>query len=736
MINKNLSSAILLQLKKHPLDTDISVTPDALLRITQSEARKDEVGYKEISLQRFVLPPNSVYPKPTKLVDHEILFLSTIYAVSEYSRNTPSSKSKANRIAFMLTITVKFMEYIWLNDTFDLKDLSPHTLKKLPCHLANGGWHEALNISERLSSFLATANDYDHPVFTSTNSKKSISSAGFQLAISTNITGKETSLYFDQVQKFKAMKGWPSAAKNQKETLTLGMNYSSLRQTLEALNYLYRIPNLYRLGMVPYPEYSRLSKRLTDTPGRTKNINSYGAGKMLEEALTLLYEQSDAILETIHYAGACLSNIDGRNIKTKLNDISLHSKLINPSVTTENIYKPITIKHLNHLTRDLLTACFLIIAIFNARRRDEITHRKLGISLGACTVYNKENNIFEMMFYIEKNRKDYLPFYVGNATQKAAEALEKLQLIYLNIDYKTHSIGKLKDTNITLFRHKLFSAKGFLGSYTDYNFEAYKTGQAYHFISSRLKFEIHSTPHMFRRLYCTIFMNQHEFPHLPALSYQLQHECLATTQIYITSPITQSEAATLSKIYDWQIEEYIDTHKHHNNDIAKYMDEAIKEKFSEIIYRIISNDSVTGGYTKMVRVLFRRLQKSVTFKGLDDRQKIDTFIERLSSRGHAPSTFKHAQCLAGNNRIKSRSKCYELSDNTLHKENATPQLCSNCPFSFTSIEHIKGLEQHSLELSNQIKTLCSNSIIVKNLEIKLQNLYEIIEYHHKKLAGG
>ncbi|WP_236477187.1 hypothetical protein, partial [Pseudomonas sp. PA-3-11C] len=176
--------------------------------------------------------------------------------------------------------------------------------------------------------------------------------------------------------------------KNQREELTLGRNYSSLRQTLEALNYLYRIPNLYRLGMVPYPEYSRLSKRLTDTPGRTKNINSYGAGKMLEEALTLLYEQSDAILETIHYAGACLSNIDGRNIKTKLNDISLHSKLINPSVTTENIYKPITIKHLNHLTRDLLTACFLIIAIFNARRRDEITHRKLGISLGACTVYN------------------------------------------------------------------------------------------------------------------------------------------------------------------------------------------------------------------------------------------------------------------------------------------------------------------------------------------------------------
>lgn len=231
-------------------------------------------------------------------------------------------------------------------------------------------------------------------------------------------------------------------------------------------------------------------------------------------------------------------------------------------------------------------------------------------------------------------------------------------------------------------------------------------------------------------------MNQHEFPHLPALSYQLQHDCLATTQIYITSPITQSEAATLSKIYDWQIEDYTKTHKHHSSEIAKYMNEAIKEKFSEIIHRIISNDRVTGGYTKVVRVLFRRLQNSVIFKGLDDRQRIDAFIERLSSRGHAPTPFKHAQCVAGNNRIKSRSRCFELSDNTLHKENATPQLCSKCPFSFTSIEHIKGLEQHSLELADEIKTLNPNSVIVKNLEIRLQNLYDIIEYHHKKLAGG
>ena len=736
MINKSLSDAILLQLKKHPLDTDISVTPDALLRITQSEARKDEKGYREISLQRFVLPPNSVYPTPTKLVDHEVSFLSTIYAVSEYSRTTPSSKSKADRIAFMLTTIVKFMEYIWLNDTFDLKELSTHLLKKLPSRLANGGWHKALNISERLSDFLATANDYKHPIFTSTNSKKSISSAGFQLAISTNITGKEIFLYFDQVQKFKATKGWPSAAKNQKDTLISGMNYSSLRHTLEALNYLYRTPNLYRLEKLPYPEYSRLCKKLTETPGRTKNINSYGAGKMLEEALSLLYKQGDIILQTMHYADACLSTNDGRDLKTKLNDISRHAKSINLFITAENIYKPITIKNLNDLTRELLTACFLIIAIFNARRRDEITHRKFGISLGACTIYNKENNIFELMFYIEKNRKDYLPFYVGNATQKAVEALEKLQLIYLHLDYETHSTGKQQDSNITLFRHKLFSAKGFLDNYTDYNFEAYKTGQAYHFISSRLKFEIHSTPHMFRRLYCTIFMNQHEFPHLPALSYQLQHDCLATTQIYITSPITQSEAATLSKIYDWQIEDYTNTYKHHNSEIAKYMNEAIKEKFSEIIYRIISNDRVTGGYTKMVRVLFRRLQNSVIFKGLDDRQKIDAFIERLSSRGHAPTPFKHAQCVAGNNRIKSRSRCFELSDNTLHKENATPQLCSKCPFSFTSIEHIKGLEQHSLELANEIKTLHPNSVTVKNLEIRLQNLYDIIEYHHKKLAGG
>lgn len=739
MTNTTLSDAILLQLKEQPLDTDLSITPDAMLRIVRSEARKDETGYREISLKRFVLPPNSVYATPTKLVDNSTLFLATVYAISEYSRTTPSSKSKANRIAYILTTIVKFMEYIWLNDTFDLKSLSPETITKLPNHLANGGWHEALNIGERLSDFFTTANDLDHPIFTSTNSKVSVSSSGFQQAIFTNIAGKETYLYFDHIQRFKEIKGWPFTVITQKEILAPCMNYSALRQTLEALNFLYRIPTPYRLGQIPYPEYSRLSKKLTRTPGRTKNINSYGAGKMVEEALSLLYEQSEVILQVINYAGSCLSNDDGRDLQTKYNDIARYAESINFPSTTKNLYGSpsiITTRILNNLTRDLLTACFITIAVLNARRRDEITHRKFGIFFGACTIYNAESRIYEIMFYIEKNRKDYLPFYVGDATKKATEILEKLQLIYNNSEYTTHSTGKTKDPDIVLFRYKLFSTSGYSDSYTDYSFETYNSGQAHHFISSRLGFEIHATPHMFRRLYCTIFINQHEFPHLPSLSQQLQHDCLATTQIYITSPLTQSEASTLSRVYDWNIEEYTDTHKDHNIDIAKYMDEAVKEKFSEIIYLIISNDRVSGGYSKMVRVLFRRLQKSIIFKGLDDRQKIDKFIEKLSSRGHAPSPFKHAQCVAGTNKTKSRSKCYESTDDSLHKENANPQLCSNCPFSFTSPEHVKGLEQQSIQLAAEIETFHPRSVIFKNLEIRLQNLYEIIDYHHKSLIGN
>ncbi|AUG04124.1 hypothetical protein CXQ81_27085 [Pseudomonas sp. 09C 129] len=711
------------------LHSDLTITINGFLRIRRCDARHDEVGYREIDLKRFQLPINSVDDAPQKLINQPQMLIPALHAISEYSSITSDSKSKANRIAFMFYNIIKFLEYLWLNDIYKLSQTPPSLISGLPKVLAFGGWHSALKISDRLNSFLETIDDPLHPLFNSTNWKVSLSSAGLQLAIGTNIANKETAYYFDQVQQFRETKGWIHSEYTIPPTIFPALNYSSLRQTLESINFLFFVPEDLRLASIPFPDYVRIAKKLTTSPGRTKNIDSHGAGKLMEKSLALIYKRSEAILGLLSNAIKILSDNSDHDKKFKIiTNYVKDAELFDLIEHKNQEQRPIKVIDLNNLLRDLITACFLCIAVFNARRRDEILHPKLGLYLGCCTTYNSDLRIYEMMFYIEKSRKDYAPFYVGDATQKAVETLEKLQLIFSKKDHCSHSCGTMTDRHLALFRYKTLTHRGPAEKFTNYNFEAYEGGQAHHFVT-HLNLAIDATPHMFRRLYCTIFMNQHEYPHLPALSHQLQHDSLATTQIYITSPVSQNEAAFLSRVYDWKIDDYKTSHQQHNEEISIQMADTTKEKFSEIIYSILSKKSSSGGYSKLILTLYKRLYRVVKFDALDDKDRIESFITKLAARGHSPTPFKHAHCLSENIKIRSPSKCYNKADNQLHKENASPALCKNCPYSWTSPEHVLTLESAHRKKIIALNSFEGDSIIRRALETEIKNLQAVLIYH-------
>lgn len=473
----------------------------------------------------------------------------------------------------------------------------------------------------------------------------------------------------------------------------------------------------------------RIAKKLTTPPGRTKNIDSHGAGKLMEKSLTLIYSRSEAILNLLSNTIKVLRDSFDHDRKIRIiTDYIKDAELFDLIENNDQNQRTIKIIDINNLLRDLITACFLCIAVFNARRRDEILHPKLGLYLGCCTTYNSDLRIYEMMFYIEKSRKDYASFYVGDATHKAVETLEKLQLILSSKDHHSHNCGSINDRNLTLFRYKTLTHRGLAEKFTTYNFEAYEGGQAYNFVT-RLNLTIDATPHMFRRLYCTIFMNQHEYPHLPALSHQLQHDSLATTQIYISSPISQNEAALLSRVYDWKIDDYKTTHQEHNEEISIQMADVTKEKFSEIIHSILCRKNSSGGYSKLILTLYKRLHRTVKFDALDDKDRIEAFITKLAARGHSPTPFKHAHCLSENIKIRSSSKCYNKADNQLHKENASPVICKNCPYSWTSPEHVLTLESAHRKKINTLNSFEGDSIMRRTLEAEIKNLQEVLIYH-------
>nr|WP_180203004.1 hypothetical protein [Pseudomonas sp. SbOxS1]NYU02587.1 hypothetical protein [Pseudomonas sp. SbOxS1] len=719
-------------IKCNPLSEDLFLDSNFVLHIKEHDARADERKAKPIDLKRYWLPANAVYEIPSRFVGFTPYLVALLYSLDYFAVSNTPSNSKCNRICFMLSSIIKFLEYCWLNNIFDLSTISAPFALKLARVLARNGWHEALDIDLRLTGFLDTAVDPSKSIFTSTNSKVSLSSAGFQAAIATNISGNEVAIYFDRVRNFQVAKGWRATFRPNNKTAS-GMKYSLLRQTLESINLLYHSLDDYRAKVVPYENYVQLAKKLTENPGTTADINSYDAGMLLEYSLECINTKSNRTLHLIAFALKQLSTVgDVREKFSRVMRFARRVGLINPDAIESASVKD-GFRFLNSSVKEVLNSCFVVIAIFNARRKRELTHKKYGISLGSGVVINEKAGIFFQQFYVEKTVKNYVGFFIASATKTAITILEKLQLIFAGKPFRNHNYSRLTDRDLTLFRYKQFNSSGLVDKYSQFDFECFEPTMSGNFIYSAIGKQIRLTPHMFRRLYCKIFINRYEYFMLPFLSYQLQHEDIATTQIYVSNPQTQTESAEISKLYDWDLSVQSEAHIIHNDEIMMSMADATREKFSEIIYRSISCENTSGGYTKLMRALYKKMFSSVEYAE-PDQDKIETLVERLKNRGHAPQPFKHAQCLAGSNRVKSKSKCWQRSENKLNKEKASPKLCRGCLFSWTSEEHVYGMEMDLADMRLEVVKMPEASIARINMEYEIADLENTLIYHKSYLG--
>lgn len=319
---------------------------------------------------------------------------------------------------------------------------------------------------------------------------------------------------------------------------------------------------------------------------------------------------------------------------------------------------------------------------------------------------------------------------MGDVTWHAVNILEQLYEIFFEAPESQ------AETEDTLFRYKIFSWGGFRSNTSSYNFETTPRGQTHQFMTKFIELPLPGrvSAHMFRKLYCTIFINQHEYPHLPALSQHLRHGELSTTQIYISSPYLQREAKNLHQLYDWNIQDYENSHRDHNHVIAEEMIEAKNIKLGEIIFNILTGTISSGGYQKYLNSIFKKLHSSVEFRNLDDQSKITKIVEKLKKRGHSPSPYRHGHCMVGSSKIKSRSKCWNKDDDTLNKDRATPDLCAKCPFSSTFGSHLVNLEEDEKHLSKLTNSLIPGTINWTNRTAELNNLRAVIHSHKNNLG--
>ena len=728
------------------LHPDLKVTENFVLLVKKLDARADEEQFYPINLNKYWLAPNAVYPNGLPLASRADLTTAIIEVINAFLYRVDPSKSRHTRVAFIVGSVAKFFEYMWLNDIYKLSQLTGDLFDRLFDSLVEGGWHSALSIKVRLDQALSDFSEEDigHPIFIGDNQNKSVKSKELKKLLATNIETREVAVYFRVIKLFQLEKGWilklPKAAEEDSEPPS-GYGYSILRQTLEAINMLYGVTNGPQI--FPYFEHVIRSKRATSPPGKTINMSPAIAGMLLSSAFAWVYDYSEHVLKILSelcdsavmasregkvvlgcYFEKALSNSSARRSIEEL--IGLDIKWVDCTGGRDGL-------SVRDLIQCLQTACFIVVAALNARRRDEIEHRKFGIHYGCCKEVEDSGGLYELTIYVEKSLKDYDVFYVGESTVKAVSVLEKMQDCYVSLD-------KLLGRDVweatpprerVLFSYRRMSRIAGVGEKKCwFHFEACSDGAAKKFLSLALNEDVDSfpiRPHMFRRMYCLIFMYRYEFSDIRYLSQHLRHGDLVQTQTYITDPENVSELESIDSYYGPKHASL--SSKQQIIDIQLEMREVANEKLGDIVFSIIAGDSYAGGFSRFVRKIYKNFMKSVDFTELDIEARANKVASRLQGKGYLPEPFKHGNCMAGSARAQLTAACRSSDGTGPKKMRASPKLCSKCPLHCTNVKFLENLKADFIFMKKRAAEMEVGSLELRTLNEDADNLEELIQHY-------
>lgn len=731
----------------HP---DITLTDDFKLKVIRLDARSDEAQWLEIDLTSYWLPANSVYAEPQPLIRRPALAGTIVLVIDKYFQRARQSKSRHRRAAFMVTTLIKLFERMWLEDIYELASISQADFDKLAKSLAHGGWQEALSFRRRLVTALDVGGHALAEKLLSPGSyhQRWIVPEAIKRNLGSNLMARELAYYHPTI--LRAYKGtlneFAKKALEKSDVTPGGMGYSLLRQTFETINFILDLPNEYGISFIPYSEPARLAKRLGRPQSRTRNLGAVEAGLLLAEAYKWLYVYGPTTRELL--AGLCEqvagAHSDGRevrgyNLEKWLEASQVRRRLeeqLGVEITGVDHGSPSTLSVRKALLC-IFSACFVLIATMNARRRDEITHRKFGLHRGFTAVEDELLGIYKGTFYIEKTYQDYLDFYVNRTTRDAALLLESIQDIFdeLNRQMGRPLLRESPKREQSLFGYHRFSRIGGVNETRCwFNFESAKDGPTSEFLKRALgkDYLIGPNPHMFRRMYALVLMYQHEIPSLQAVSQQLGHDSLSTTQIYVTDNATREEMERIGAKIDRTGRMRSKIFASHVAGIRKEINLVSDEKLIETILSIIGGQGTSGGYPKYIKRFYRIVQKSIDLSQLDLERQAKVVASAVKKRGQYPNPMRHGQCMVGTQSPAHAAKCRGENPQP-QPHNAAPHTCGKCPFHFISDAYVRNLEVDLGQLLASSADQNLSSIQRERANIDAKNLEAIIGHHRKRM---
>ncbi|ABM94166.1 hypothetical protein [Methylibium petroleiphilum] len=678
----------------------------------------------KVDLNKMWLPATP-FSKVEPIAQNPRLSAFVLDAVTLICRRRKKSKSKATDVAGQIRTIVKFIEFLYVEGIYAPSECDKETIRILLTKLVAGGWSEALRLQERT---LGLAKQLGVRAIQSMTSQPKIRDGicitdRVKRHLGTNCSGPETAAVRRAIRKVLRL--------DQPSTRDIGghqLKSSTLFAIFDVVNLASDLPEGRGLTFVPFPDPFVLSNKLGLPNGRTRNMRPEHVGTLLKECFAWIYTLAEPLVALLNTIADELSRSPPKDSGARAD---LVAKVLAQSADAARFQELSGMRIRNIRCRVaqnptectlseaidcLMSACFVTVAFFNARRKDEIQHPVIGLKDDSLRPFDVTLDLYVCSFYLEKFTKDYRDFFVNDATVAAVRVLHSASDVERRLNQ-----GHGPSTGRSLFRVPTVRAKHPLTSRT-FQFSRSRSARrllrrAFGASAERLAY----ASHMGRRAYGLIMINRYSSPSLLALSQQYDHHGrLDVTNIYLSDPMRGNTLDQLEGFGRLRLPpaEVI-------ADLEATVADAARERLAAIVNSIVrGTDSLYGGFTVFVNRLHARIASRMTYDDVDLRAATDLLTEALLRKGHKVVPFRHGDCCASDAR-SATAKCSRGSGRP-RRENASPKTCSKCPFHARSPIHAQAMTLGIANLRRRLSELPVGGKLWKQMTAEITELEQAV----------
>ena len=601
-----------------------------------------------------------------------------------------------------LNHTSRFFAWCVKNRIYKLADVTLDDMRRLALELQPKGWLSALNTEAELRELVRRCEDDKALLLQVASSHDgatcSISSERLSSYLGYVVTSREYPMFLRKEIAGLMQKVTVGAERRSDDMQP--WSEASFKNCFGALNGLCILPaTLDRLSFEPFANarlHARLANGIPD--GRTANLTVEDAAKLLAESLEWLYNKADAVIELVAFwretlVGTASEYKGEANVSTRVNAAireryaELKSRVDFPYEVAS--FTTATGESISLLVKNLLTAAFVLIAITQARRKNEVVgegSRPWGIYAACLEKIDPDIDAYALDIYIEKTWNAWMKMPASALTVHAVDVLTRLRAAAL----PGEEVGTSDQDRRA---QKLFSFPGSAALLGDasamfgFSFDEH-SGELYSLAGVA---DSERKTHMFRRFFALVYFYRWEHPKLQALSEFLAHFDLETTRVYIADPAMRDKADRIEAL-----------HRHRADCFPEQeMSEAQRHYADAQLDAMLTSDGAGGPMTRRVHRWIQRIWRHVEFPDRDPATLKSEIRKQFKSRGYAPTPMSHGVCWAEESgaRVGLRGRCSK--EGTIRRELAGVDICGACVFHSTSSSFLLNVEQDAKRLDEQ-----------------------------------